>query len=52
LGLLKKDLEGYSQTLSALHFTGEKPLTKKIIKLLVDTRMQQITETLAINKKK
>lgn len=44
LGLLQKDLEGYSQTLSALHFTAEKPLTKKIIKLLVDTKLRQIAE--------
>jgi uncharacterized protein YdhG (YjbR/CyaY superfamily) len=44
LGLLKNELKGYSQTLSALHFTEEKPLTKKIIKLLVDTKLQQIAE--------
>ena len=44
LGLLKNELKGYSQTLSALHFTEEKPLTKKIIKLLVDTKLQQISE--------
>lgn len=44
LGLLKTQLEGYSQTLSALHFTAEKPLTKKIIKLLVDTKLKQIDE--------
>lgn len=44
LGLLKNELSSYSQTLSALHFTQEKPLTKKIIKLLVDTRLKQIAE--------
>ena len=44
LGLLKEQLAGYSQTLSALHFTAEKPLTKKIIKLLVDTKLQQIAD--------
>ena len=44
LGLLKKELAEYSQTLSALHFTAEKPLTKKLIKLLVDTKLQQIEE--------
>lgn len=44
LGLLKKELEGYSQTLSALHFTAEKPLTKKIVKLLVETKLKQIAE--------
>ena len=52
MGLLKKDLEGYSQTLSALHFTEEKPLTKKIIKLLVDTKLQQIAEGYHAKKKK
>jgi len=44
LGLLKNELAGYPQTVSALHFTEEKPLTKKIIKLLVDTKMRQINE--------
>lgn len=44
LGLLKKELEGYSQTLSALHFTAEKPLTEKIVKLLVETKLKQIAE--------
>ena len=44
LGLLKEQLAGYSQTLSTLHFTAEKPLTKKIIKLLVDTKLQQIAD--------
>jgi uncharacterized protein YdhG (YjbR/CyaY superfamily) len=44
LGLLKTELANYSQTMSALHFTAEKPLTKKIIKLLVDTKLQQIQE--------
>jgi len=44
LGLRKNELAGYSQTLSALHFTEEMPLTKKIIKLLVDTKMKQIDE--------
>ena len=44
LGLLKKELADYSQTLSALHFTAEKPLTKKLVKLLVDTKLQQIAE--------
>jgi uncharacterized protein YdhG (YjbR/CyaY superfamily) len=44
LGLLQTELANYSQTMSALHFTAEKPLTKKIIKLLVDTKLQQIQE--------
>ena len=44
LGALKSDLANYSQTLSALHFTNEKPLTKKSIKLLVAHRLKQISE--------
>ena len=44
LGALKTELADYSQTLSALHFTENKPLTKKIIKLLVAHRLQQIAE--------
>jgi uncharacterized protein YdhG (YjbR/CyaY superfamily) len=45
LGALKTELADYSQTLSALHFTENKPLTKKIIKLLVAHRLQQIAES-------
>lgn len=52
LGALKTELANYSQTLSALHFTEEKPLTKKIIKLLVDTKLQQIADGYGKNKKK
>lgn len=52
LGALKPELEKYSQTLSALHFTEEKPLTKKIIKLLVAHRLQQIAEGYGKKKKK
>lgn len=44
LGMLKNELAEYSQTLSALHFTEAKPLTKKIIKLLIDTKLKQIDE--------
>ena len=44
LGLLKKELDDSAQTLSDLHFTAEKPLTKKLVKLLVDTKLQQIEE--------
>ncbi|MEY3677618.1 MAG: hypothetical protein RL351_845 [Actinomycetota bacterium] len=52
LGALKTELASYSQTLSALHFTDEKPLTKKIIKLLVAHRLQQIAEGYGKKKKK
>jgi uncharacterized protein YdhG (YjbR/CyaY superfamily) len=44
LGLLKNELAEYPQTLSALHFTAEQPLTKKVIRLLVETKLQQIAE--------
>ena len=52
LGALKTELANYSQTLSALHFTEEKPLTKKIIKLLVAHRLKQIADGYGKNKKK
>lgn len=52
LGALKTELAIYSQTLSALHFTEEKPLTKKIIKLLVAHRLKQIADGYGKNKKK
>lgn len=44
LGLLKNELAEYSQTLSALHFTAEQPLTKRVVRLLVKTKLQQIAE--------
>lgn len=44
LGLLKDELASYSQTLSALHFTRQKPLTEKIIKLLIETKISQISD--------
>lgn len=52
LRALKEELSGYSQTLSALHFTEEKPLTKKIIKLLVQTKLREIQEGYYEKKKK
>jgi uncharacterized protein YdhG (YjbR/CyaY superfamily) len=52
LSVLKKEFVDFSQTKAALHFTAQQPLSKKQIKLLIDTRMKQITETLATNKKK
>lgn len=52
LQALKEELSGYSQTLSALHFTEEKPLTKKIIKLLVQTKLREISEGYHSKKKK
>ena len=44
LSVLKKEFADYSQTKGALHFTAEQPLTKRQIKLLVDTKLQQIAE--------
>jgi len=42
LGRLENKLVKYQQTKSALHFPFEKPLSKKIIKLLVLTRIAEI----------
>lgn len=42
LGTLKSSLRRYSQTKSALHFSHDKPLSKKIIKLLLLTRITEI----------
>ncbi len=44
LQVLQHEFADFSQTKGALHFTVEKPLTKKQIKLLVDTKLQQIAE--------
>ena len=43
--ILKKEFVDYSQTKGALHFSVEQPLSKKQIKLLVDTKLQQIAES-------
>ncbi len=45
LQVLKKEFAEYSQTKGALHFSAEQPLSKKQIKLLVDTKLQQIAES-------
>ena len=42
LKTLKNKLAKYQQTKSALHFPLEKPLSKKIVKLLVSTRIAEI----------
>jgi uncharacterized protein YdhG (YjbR/CyaY superfamily) len=42
LRILKKNLAKYQQTKSALHFPLNKPLSKKIIKQLVLTRIAEI----------
>lgn len=52
LRALKDELANYSQTMSALHFTEQQPLTKKIIKLLVQTKLREIEEGYYAKKKK
>jgi uncharacterized protein YdhG (YjbR/CyaY superfamily) len=52
LSVLKKEFENHSQTKGALHFTAEQPLTKKQIKLLIDTKLKQIAESAVTKKKK
>ena len=42
LSTLKKKLTMYHQTKSALHFSFDKPLSKKTIKLLILTRMAEV----------
>lgn len=44
LALLKKEVGSYSQTKSALHFTKEQPLPKKLVKLLIDTKFKLLAE--------
>ena len=44
LQVLKNEFSDYSQTKGALHFSTDQPLSKKQIKLLVDTKLQQIAE--------
>jgi len=52
LSMLKKEFGNHSQTKAALHFTAEQPLTKKQIKLLIDTKLLQIAESAVTKKKK
>ena len=42
LAVLSKDLEKYSQTMSALHFAADKPLPKTLVAKLVKTRLKEI----------
>lgn len=45
LGRLTKELQGYTMTKSALHFPGDRPLPKSLIKKLVAERLQEITRS-------
>jgi uncharacterized protein YdhG (YjbR/CyaY superfamily) len=42
LSVLKKEFADFSQTKAALHFSADQPLSKKQIKLLVDTKLKQL----------
>lgn len=41
LGQLGDELEGYTMTKSALHFPGDRPLPKELVKRLIEVRMGQ-----------
>jgi uncharacterized protein YdhG (YjbR/CyaY superfamily) len=43
LKTLAKDVAGYSQTKSALHFSAEKPLPASLVRKLLDARMATLT---------
>jgi uncharacterized protein YdhG (YjbR/CyaY superfamily) len=42
LGALADQLDGYTRTKSALHFTPEHPLARPLVKALIDTRLEEI----------
>lgn len=42
LGELAPSLTEYAQAKSALHFTDAQPLTRELLELLIDTRLEQI----------
>lgn len=42
LGRLSDQLDGYTRTKSALHFTPEHPLQESLVRALIDTRLQEI----------
>ena len=39
---LSDELEGYSWTKSSLHFTADRPLSKPLVQMLIDARLEQI----------
>lgn len=42
LGRLTAELEGYSTTKSVLHFTADRPLSKPLVSMLIEARLEQI----------
>jgi uncharacterized protein YdhG (YjbR/CyaY superfamily) len=42
LGAFEKEKASYGGTKSALHFTYDKPLTKTLVKKLIQARLQEI----------
>lgn len=42
LGQLADQLDGYTRTKSALHFTPEHPLQRRLVKALIDTRLSEV----------
>lgn len=42
LGQLADQLDGYTRTKSALHFTPEHPLQRPLVKALIDTRLSEV----------
>jgi uncharacterized protein YdhG (YjbR/CyaY superfamily) len=44
LGQLGDELDGYSMTKSALHFTAEHPLPDALVRKLIATRLQQLDQ--------
>ena len=41
---LADDVKGYTYTAGSLHFPVDKPLPKRLVKKLIDTRLQQLKE--------
>ena len=44
LGQLAGQLDGYSMTKSALHFTAAHPLPDSLVKMLITTRLEQLRQ--------
>jgi uncharacterized protein YdhG (YjbR/CyaY superfamily) len=42
LATLAAELDGYTRTKSALHFTPEHSLPKSLVRALIDTRLEEI----------
>ncbi|MDE3133823.1 MAG: DUF1801 domain-containing protein [Acidobacteriota bacterium] len=44
LGQLAGELDGYSMTKSALHFTADRPLPESLVKMLITARLEQLRQ--------